>query len=51
MDHCHNGKFNIFAYILESNEDLFLNFNILLRDIFSLYLFTGSGDQKVYTDS
>ena len=27
------------------------NFNIILRDIFGLHLFTGSGNRKVYTDS
>ena len=27
------------------------NFNIILRDIFGLHLFTGSGNRRVYTDS
>ena len=27
------------------------NFNIILRDIFGLHLFTGSGNRRVYMDS
>ena len=51
MDHCHNGKFNIFAYILQTNEDFNSKLNIILRDIFGLHLFTGSGNRRFYTDS
>ena len=44
-------KFQRFAYILENNDDFNSKLYIILRDMFGLHLFTGSGNRRVYTDS
>ena len=48
----HGTAFSTFSLISQKLLKISIpNFNIILRDIFGLHLFTGSGNRRVYTDS